>query len=70
MILTSPYNGVIIVFNEGGEYVSPKGSINTERVNVFFSPEAVKKLKELADEKGTTLSGIIRMITLEYLAKK
>ncbi len=50
--------------------MSPKGSINTERVNVFFSPEAVKKLKELADEKGTTLSGIIRMITLEYLAKK
>lgn len=50
--------------------MSPKGSANTERVNVFFSPETVKELKQLADEKGTTLSGIIRMITLEYLAKK
>lgn len=50
--------------------MSPKGSANTKRVNVFFSPETVKELKQLADEKGTTLSGIIRMITLEYLAKK
>lgn len=50
--------------------MSPKGSANTIRVNVFFSPETVKELKQLAGEKGTTLSGIIRMITLEYLAKK
>ena len=69
-MLTSPFNDDIIILNKGGGEMSPKGSVNTERVNVFFSPETVKELKQLADEKGTTLSGIIRMITLEYLAKK
>ncbi len=50
--------------------MAPKGKANTERLSVFFSPETVAKLKQLADEKGTTVSGLIRMITLEYLAKK
>lgn len=41
---------------------------NTERTNVFFSQETMEKLRELAQSKGTSVSGLIRMIVLEYLA--
>ncbi len=43
---------------------------NTERINVFFSSGTVNKLKQEAIEKGTTVSGLIRMIVLEYLKEK
>lgn len=49
--------------------MSPRQKANSERTNVFFSPEAMEKLRNLADEKGTSVSGLIRMIVLEYLAK-
>lgn len=50
--------------------MSPREKSNSERINVFFSPEALDKLKTLASEKGTTVSGLVRMIVLEFLAKK
>jgi hypothetical protein len=50
--------------------VSPRPKANSERTNVFFSPEVMEKLRRLAEEKGTSVSGLIRMIVLEYLAKK
>ena len=50
--------------------MSPRPKANSERINVFFSDDIVQKLKELAHEKGTTVSGLVRMIVLEYLAKK
>ena len=50
--------------------VSPKPKANSERTNVFFSPETMETLRSLASEKGTSVSGLIRMIVLEYLAKK
>ena len=50
--------------------MSPREKSNSERINVFFSPEALSKLKKLASEKGMTVSGIVRMIVLEYLADK
>jgi len=48
--------------------VSPRPKANSERTNVFFSPEVMQKLREMAEEKGTSISGLIRMIVLEYLA--
>lgn len=50
--------------------MSPRQKSNTERINVFFSIETLNKLKEMATEKGTSVSGLIRMIVLEYLNKK
>lgn len=50
--------------------MSAKKPLNTQRINVFFSPDVIAELKRLASEKGTSVSGIIRMIVLEYLAKK
>ena len=48
--------------------MSPRPKANSERTNVFFSPEIMDDLKKLAEEKGTSVSGLIRMIVLEYLA--
>lgn len=50
--------------------MSPREKSNSERINVFFSPDTLVKLKELATSKGTTVSGLVRMIVLEYLADK
>ena len=50
--------------------MSPRPKNNSERTNVFFSPETMNKLRTLASEKGTSVSGFIRMIVLEYLADK
>lgn len=49
--------------------MSPRPKANSERTNVFFSPETMETLRVLAEEKGTSVSGLIRMIVLEYLAK-
>lgn len=50
--------------------MSPRQKANSERTNVFFSPDVMDKLRNLAEEKGTSVSGLIRMIVLEYLAEK
>ncbi len=50
--------------------MSPRPKANSERTNVFFSPDVMEKLRLIAAEKGTSVSGLIRMIVLEYLAKK
>ena len=42
---------------------------NTERLNIFLSPQIVEKLKSLASERGMTVSGLVRLIILEYLKK-
>ena len=49
--------------------MAPRPVANSERTNVFFTPETMEKLRELANEKGTSVSGLIRMIVLEYLSK-
>ena len=48
--------------------MSPRKKANTERTNVFFTPEVMEQLRKMAIEKGTSVSGLIRMIVLEYLA--
>lgn len=50
--------------------MSPKPKANSERTNVFFSPDVMDKLRGIAGEKGTSVSGLIRMIVMEYLAEK
>lgn len=50
--------------------MSPRPKANSERTNVFFSPEVMDKLREIAAQKGTSVSGLVRMIVLEYLAEK
>ncbi len=50
--------------------MSPKPKANTERTNVFFSPDVMEKLRNVATEKGTSVSGLIRMIVLEFFAKE
>lgn len=50
--------------------MSPRPVANSERTNVFFSPEIMERLRTIAAEKGTSVSGLIRMIVLEYLAEK
>ena len=50
--------------------MSPREKSNSERINVFFAPDVLVELKKLAAEKGTTVSGLVRMIVLEFLAKK
>lgn len=50
--------------------MSPRQKSNSERTNVFFSPQVMDELRTMAAEKGTSVSGLIRMIVLEYLANK
>ena len=62
---------MVILYTQKEVYtVSPRPKANSERTNVFFSPETMETLRALAEEKGTSVSGLIRMIVLEYLAKK
>ena len=52
-----------------GGYYMPKQKANSERINVFFSPEVLERLKRIAERKGITVSGLVRMIVLEKLNK-
>lgn len=47
--------------------MSPKSPENSERINVFFSPTVLNRLKQEAVERGMTVSGLVRMIVLEWL---
>ncbi len=50
--------------------MTPRPKVNSERTNVFFSPEVMEQLRALAEKKGTSVSGLIRMIVLEFLAQQ
>jgi len=54
----------------GGDELSPRPLENSERINVFFSPETLKKIKIEAKKKGTSASGLVRMIVMEYFQDK
>lgn len=47
--------------------MSPKSPENTERINVFFSTIILGRLKNEASERGMTVSGLVRMIVMEWL---
>jgi hypothetical protein len=50
--------------------MAPKKAENSERINVFFSPSAIEQLREAADERGATISGLVRMIVTSWLRKE
>lgn len=43
---------------------------NTQRVNIFLPPELLEELKQEADNKGTNVSALIRMILMERRSSK
>jgi len=47
----------------------PKDKQNTERISTFISKELVDKLKEEAEEKGLTMSSLIRSILIQHTKK-
>ena len=47
--------------------MSPKSPENTERINVFFSETVLDQLKQEASERGMSVSGLVRMIVMEWL---
>lgn len=49
--------------------MSPREKENTQRINVFFTPEMLEKLKIEAKERGLTVSALVRMIVFEYFRK-
>ena len=50
--------------------MSPRKPDNSERINVFFSPSVVEALREAAENRGATVSGLIRMIVLDWLRRE
>jgi hypothetical protein len=57
---------MLLLCLKGGQRMArPKE--NTERITVFFPPEAIEKMKEEAKRRGMTVSGYIRFAVLEYL---
>lgn len=48
----------------------PKQKENTCRINVFITPDMLEKLKLEASEKGTTVSGLIRMLLIDHTKTK
>ena len=56
-----------IITMKGGCNMCPKQKKNTERINVFFSEDDIARIRDEAQLKGTTVSGMVRMIVLEYL---
>ena len=49
--------------------MSPKEKKNTVQIRVFIPPEAYERLQKEAEAKGSTISGITRMIILEHIGK-
>lgn len=50
--------------------MSPKEKKNTVQIRVFIPPDAYKRMQAEAAEKGTTISGLTRMIILERYSKQ
>lgn len=50
--------------------MTPRKKANSERINVFFSTEVLDRLKRIADKKGISVSGLVRMIVLDKLNKE
>ena len=45
----------------------PPKKENTERINVFFSPDVLARLKTEASERGMSVSGLVRMVVLDWI---
>ena len=47
--------------------MSPRIKEFTERINVFFTPEQLEKIKREADKLGISVSAYIRMVVLKKI---
>lgn len=54
----------------GVQLLSTGTQQKAKKVETFLQAEVIAELKEEAKKKGTSLSGLIRMILLEYLEAK
>lgn len=50
--------------------MAAKEKKNTVQIRVFIPPDAYEKMQEEAAQKGTTISGLTRMIILERYTEK
>ncbi|MCI8980555.1 MAG: hypothetical protein HFE52_07820 [Clostridia bacterium] len=50
--------------------MSPREKQNSQKTSIFFSPKVLDMLRTEAESKGTTISGLVRMIVLEYFENK
>ena len=56
-----------ILYVKGCDVMAPAKAENTVRVPVLFSPSIADQLKEAAKERGMSVSGLVRMIVMEWL---
>ena len=47
--------------------MSPRKSEFTERINVFFTPEQLERIKAEADKLGLTVSAYVRMVVVKVV---
>lgn len=45
--------------------MSPRKSEFTERINVFFTPEQLERIKTDAEKMGLTVSAYVRMVVVK-----
>jgi predicted DNA binding CopG/RHH family protein len=64
--LQTPSKGDIIPLERSG-VMSPKTKEFTERINVFFKPEQLERIKIEAEKLGISVSAYIRMVVLKAL---
>lgn len=50
--------------------MTPREKKNTVQIRVFIPPDVYDDMKEEADSKGTTISGLTRMILIEHHDKR
>lgn len=48
--------------------MSPRMKEFTERINVFFTPEQLERIKDKADKLGISVSAYVRMIVLKEVS--
>ena len=47
----------------------PRKTEFTERINVFFTPEQLERIKSEADKLGLTVSAYVRMVVVKEVKK-
>ena len=47
--------------------MSPRTKEFTERINVFFTPEQLERIKKSADKLGISVSAYVRMVVLKEI---
>lgn len=50
--------------------MAPRKAETTERINVFFSPSTIEQLREAAEDRGATVSGLVRKIVMDWLREE